>query len=81
MRINAPENYFGKKIKVIATDGQEIIGELYGYNYDYGASAARRKSGVTICPDMSRANLFNYRGPRKIKDFVGKKQFVLYMPL
>lgn len=35
MRINAPENYFGKKIKVIATDGQEIIGELYGYNYDY----------------------------------------------
>ncbi len=35
MRINAPENYFGKKIKVIATDGQEIIGELYGYNYNY----------------------------------------------
>lgn len=35
MRINAPESYFGKKIKVIATDGQEIIGELYGYDYDY----------------------------------------------
>lgn len=35
MKINAPESYFGKKIKVIATDGQEIVGELYGYDYDY----------------------------------------------
>ena len=35
MKINAPESYFGKKIKVVATDGQEIVGELYGYDYDY----------------------------------------------
>lgn len=35
MKINAPESYFGEKIKVIATDGQEIVGELYGYDYDY----------------------------------------------
>ena len=30
-----PPRIILKKIKVIATDGQEIIGELYGYNYDY----------------------------------------------
>ena len=39
----------------------------------HGASAPRRKSGVPICPDMRRANLFDLWGPRKIGDLVGLK--------
>lgn len=35
MKIKNPEGYFYKKIKVISPDGQELVGELYGYNYDY----------------------------------------------
>ena len=35
MKIKNPEAYFHKKIKVISPDGQELIGELYGYDYDY----------------------------------------------
>ena len=38
----------------------------------YAASAARRKSGVPICHDMRMANLFDSRGPHKIRDFVGR---------
>lgn len=35
MKINAPDIYFNKKIKVVSPDGQELIGELYGYDYDF----------------------------------------------
>nr|DAX28693.1 MAG TPA: hypothetical protein [Caudoviricetes sp.] len=34
MRIEDPEIYFGKKIKVTSTDGTVLTGELYGYDYD-----------------------------------------------
>lgn len=35
MRIDDPEIYFGKKIKVLSTSGRETVGELFGYDYDY----------------------------------------------
>lgn len=35
MKINEPEIYFGKKIKVLSTSGRETVGELFGYDYDY----------------------------------------------
>lgn len=35
MKIPEPEIYFGKKIRVISTDGDSTVGELYGYNYDF----------------------------------------------
>ena len=35
MRIEDPEIYFGKKIKVTSTDGTVLTGELYGYDYDF----------------------------------------------
>lgn len=34
MRIDAPEIYFGKKIKITSVDGHVTIGELYGFDYD-----------------------------------------------
>ncbi len=34
MKIEDPEIYFGKKIKVTSTDGTVLTGELYGYDYD-----------------------------------------------
>lgn len=35
MRIDDPEIYFDKKIKVVSPDGTVTVGELYGYDYDY----------------------------------------------
>lgn len=35
MRIEDPKIYFGKKIRVIGTDGSITTGELYGYDYDF----------------------------------------------
>lgn len=35
MRIDNPDFYFGKKIRVHSPDGIITDGELYGYNYDY----------------------------------------------
>ena len=34
MKINDPEIYFGKKIKVFS-GGIVTVGELFGYDYDY----------------------------------------------
>ena len=34
MKIDNPEIYFGKRIKVFS-DGIVTIGELFGYDYDY----------------------------------------------
>ena len=34
MKIDDPEIYFGKKIKVFS-DGIVTVGELFGYDYDY----------------------------------------------
>ena len=35
MQISAPEEYFGKKIRVTSTKGIVRIGELFGFDYDY----------------------------------------------
>ena len=35
MIIRNPEIYFGKKIKIFPLHGDVIIGELYGYDYDF----------------------------------------------
>lgn len=35
MKIEEPEIYFGKKIKVTSTNGRTHVGEFYGYDYDY----------------------------------------------
>lgn len=35
MKIDNPDIYFYKKIRVISPDGQALVGELYGYDYDY----------------------------------------------
>lgn len=35
MKIDNPDVYFGKKIKVVSYRGVTNIGELYGYNYDF----------------------------------------------
>lgn len=35
MNIPEPEIYFGKKIKVILVNAPPIVGELYGYDYDF----------------------------------------------
>lgn len=34
MRIDAPEIYFGKRIKITSVSGRVTIGELYGFDYD-----------------------------------------------
>lgn len=35
MKIPDPDIYFGKRLRVLTTDGTIIIGEFEGYNYDY----------------------------------------------
>ena len=35
MKIEHPDIYFGKKIRVYCYDGQVFTGELEGYNFDY----------------------------------------------
>lgn len=35
MKIENPDFYFGKKIKVTSPDGYSLVGELYGYDYDF----------------------------------------------
>lgn len=35
MRIDDPDIYFGKKLKVYVTDAKPIICKLYGYDYDF----------------------------------------------
>jgi len=35
MNIPAPDIYFGKKIKVYATDGDVTVGNFFGFSYDY----------------------------------------------
>lgn len=35
MKIDNPDVYFGKKIKVVSYKGVANIGKLYGYNYDF----------------------------------------------
>lgn len=35
MKISDPDIYFGKRIRVITTDGTIIVGKFDGYNYDY----------------------------------------------
>lgn len=35
MKIDNPDAYFGKKIKVVSYKGIANIGELYGYDYDF----------------------------------------------
>lgn len=35
MKIQDPEEYFGKKIKVNLVGASPVIGELYGYDYDF----------------------------------------------
>lgn len=35
MKIDDPDIYFGKRIKIKSTSGRATTGKLYGYSYDY----------------------------------------------
>lgn len=35
MKLNNPEFYLGKKVRVYFVDGDIIVGRLDGFNYDY----------------------------------------------